>query len=149
MPNHVTTRCTVTGPVTDIAKFREQVFSIKDEEIYLDFDKIIPSPPILEEIDELSIIEEAAALILARADGEGPESLINLSQFLIKRVREDMNMPNASVGAVVTAYFAKYPKEEAQGRLRLQAILETGYGRWYPWSVDNWGTYCTLMASNW
>ena len=69
MPNHVTTRCTVTGPATDIAKFREQVFTIKNEETYLDFDKIIPSPPIVSEVEESSINEAAAALIVARADG--------------------------------------------------------------------------------
>jgi hypothetical protein len=58
MPNHVTTRCTVTGPVKDITAFRDLMFvsgkNERDEpDTNFDFEKIIPEPDAMKLLDEL------------------------------------------------------------------------------------------------
>jgi len=44
MPNHVTTRCIVTGPQPEIARFRELIFRFHDGDQILDFNEVIPMP---------------------------------------------------------------------------------------------------------
>ena len=124
-------------------KFRAQVFTIRNEKPELDFDKIIPAPPILRELEDSTIDEAAAALIIARVDRSQSSSEMRISvtdsKTKIKHVREEMNMPKGSIAALATAYFAKFPESEAQGRLWLLANLETGYSDLYDWLGENWG----------
>ena len=51
MPNHVTTRCTVTGPIADVDRFHAEVICVRDGDdiISVDFEKVIPMPAILKE----------------------------------------------------------------------------------------------------
>ena len=49
-------------------------------------------------------------------------------------------MRDAPIREVAAAYLAKHPEYETAGRLRLQAILETGFAGWYSWNIANWGT---------
>jgi hypothetical protein len=49
-------------------------------------------------------------------------------------------MLDAPIRDVAAAYLSKNPEYETAGRLRLQAILETGFASWYPWNIENWGT---------
>ena len=46
MPNHVITRCSVTGPFVDVERFRDTVIRVPEGEqkITLDFDQITPMP---------------------------------------------------------------------------------------------------------
>lgn len=49
MPNHVTTRCVVTGPAPSISVFK--AFHIgNDDELFLDFNTIVPEPEGLHEM---------------------------------------------------------------------------------------------------
>lgn len=144
MPNHVTTRCTVSGPVSDIAAFRQRCIVTKADDrgqtyTLLDFGSVIPMPAILEG-DESSFAEIGAALIILRAQRGAPFATGGMYKFEVDRVRADVGMPDDSINEVAAAYLAKHPDQEALGRQRLQAVLETGYASWYPWSIKHWGT---------
>jgi len=59
MPNHVTTRCIVTGPIGDVEQFRAAVICVskEDDEVTLDFHQIAPMPEIFKESADWSNAE--------------------------------------------------------------------------------------------
>lgn len=145
MPNHVTTRCTVTGPTTDLATFRARmIVTTADEKgepyTLLDFDKIIPAPAILSQIEESTVSEYGARLVILRAERGAPFETMGIYNTHIQRFRDEVAMRDAPIREVAAAYLAKHPEYETAGRLRLQAILETGFAGWYSWNIANWGT---------
>lgn len=143
MPNHVTSRCTVTGPAEDIVALRAQIFSLdEDQNLFFDFDKIIPMPVMLRKVEESNVSKQGAALIKLRADcnSHAPFAFGELYDFEVKRIRADVEMPTEHIQAVAKAYLTKHPEFEIKGAQRLQAILETGFASWYPWALENWGT---------
>lgn len=144
MPNHVKTRCTVTGPAESVAAFREQMIVTAEEEgksyTRLDFNKAVPSPSILSQIEESTVSEYGARLVILRAERGAPFETMGMYDTHIQRFRADVGMPDAPIREVAAAYLAKHPEYETAGRLRLQAILETGFAGWYSWNVENWGT---------
>jgi hypothetical protein len=102
-----------------------------------DFDKIIPAPTILDQIEESTVTEEGACLIILRAEGG---ECFKIIEWYDTHFRDDVGMPDAPIDEVAAAYLAKHPEYETAGRLRLQAILETGFAGWYSWNTANWGT---------
>jgi len=144
MPNHVKTRCKVSGDPKEIARFRKEVFSKSESEYdpddFLDFNKIIPMPEILKGSVSGTSAEYGAILILIAAKGGFGTSNYGLDKSRESCMRDEVKMPNAPMGAVAKAYLEKNPEYETDGRRRLQAILETGYTDWYEWSCDNWNT---------
>lgn len=141
MPNHVTTRCTVTGPAVDVAAFRAKMFALDEEgNLFFDFNKIIPMPLILRDIEESGVAKQGASLIQLRAERDAPFATGGMYEFEIERIRADVEMPRENIQAVAKAYLEKHPEFELKGSQRLRAILETGFASWYPWSIENWGT---------
>jgi hypothetical protein len=141
MPNHVTSRCKVTGPAEEIEKFRAQFFRtegrIADSDALLfDFGAAIPRPTILDAVEAGTISECGASLILFI---EGHEAAWD-KLYPVWQTRVSLAAPNASRQEAAKAYLLAHPDWETQGRLRLQALKETGYGDWYQWSIDHWGT---------
>jgi hypothetical protein len=106
-----------------------------------DFDKIVPAPPILNQIEAGSRSQLAAQLIILRGEHDAwfleP---FTTKDYAIAHIRGNVDMPDASMGKVAAAYLKKHPEEEEQGRLWLQSILETGHASWYSWNIANWGT---------
>ncbi len=139
MPNHVTTRCIVTGPQPEIARFRELIFRFHDGDQILDFNEVIPMPLAIRDSEASPKWEQAAELLLIRSD-----TLSNsrgLSPINVERIRADVGLPEpAPMSYVAAAYLEKHPDEEAAGKRRLLNIAETGYSDWYDWSCANWGT---------
>jgi hypothetical protein len=146
MPNHVTTRCIVTGPQSEIDRFREMTFRSDHGDQILDFNEIIPMPLSIRDSEASNTWEQAAELLLIRSD---PFSLGSrgLSSTNVERIRADVDLPEPTpMSYVAAAYLEKHPEEEAVGKQRLLNIVETGYPDWYEWSCANWGTkwnsYC-------
>lgn len=146
MPNHVTTRCTVVGPDDEIARFRSRMFVPKNNEhdgdsIDFDFGAVIPMPEALQGVEESGTSEYAARLIILRGERGAPFEKMGIYDTHIERIRKDAGLRfDAPMHKVAATYLANHPDEEAQGRKRLIAILETGYASWYPWCIKNWGT---------
>lgn len=139
MPNHVTTICIVTGPEDGVQRFKREIFDAHDAEgkDLFDFNRIIPMPPILEDT-ESGIAEQGAALIIYRAERGAP--FADHAEFWSKRVREDLLMQSAPISEVAKTWLTLHSEYEEAGKLRLRAILETGFASWYPWRIENWGT---------
>jgi hypothetical protein len=146
MPNHITTRITITGKDDNIKTFKDAALTrevdkhTKKPFLFLDFNKIVPCPVILQEVEESSTSEYAARLIILRGERGAPFETMGMYDSQIKRIRDEVGMPRDSIHQVAAVYLAKHPDEERQGRLRLQAIMETGFASWYPWNIKHWGT---------
>ena len=143
MPNHVTTRCTVTGPAEAILAFRAASIVPLDDGsgAFLDFNTVVPMPPILLEAEESTVADLGSKLILWLAGNEfSPPP--TLSPYESKAIAE----AGAKVATAprfdkcARAYLAAHPDVEKAGKARLQAIVETGHGSWYGWSIAHWGT---------
>jgi hypothetical protein len=140
MPNHVTTRCVVTGPQPEIDRFRELVFGFDRDDQFVDFNQVIPMPLSLRGSEAGGRSELAVELILLRSEvvslrGRG------LLPIEVERIRADVGIPKAGpMSVVAAAYLEKHPDEEAAGKRLLLSIVETGYPDWYEWSCANWGT---------
>lgn len=141
MANHVTTRCTVSGPSDAIAEFRALLFEGEGDDFTpFDFNKLVPMPAILREAESSTNAQYGAALILARAGdtksffGSG----VGIPDIWVGRMREETGVHH--MGEVARIYLAAHPEYEVEGMKRLRAVIETGYTDWYPWSNVNWGT---------
>lgn len=127
MPNHVTTRCIVTGPDSEIVRFHDLMFQkTKDpydpnskEILFFDFNQIIPMPP------QLRI--EADAWISPLENQHTFSTPMKAHLDKMREKSEDF-----------TPEFRKKIFENfIQG---IRNYLEFGYACWYDWSIHNWGT---------
>lgn len=147
MPNHVTTRCLITGPADEIMRFKTEMIG-KDKDStgewkLLDFNKAIPMPNCLKTAEEGSVAQDGAALVLLRGEAAAPFATGGLYPERIKRIREESGLPSPlkqRIADVAAAYLAKNPEYERQGRQRLANVAATGFASWYSWAVANWGT---------
>jgi hypothetical protein len=173
MANNVTTRCTVIGPATDVAAFRERMFIWDDRSeeflnwgfhtmsqklirsfppafvkrvteqgghMRFDFERLIPSPALVWQVEESNTSEHGARLILLRGQYVDRTETMGMPKSSIKYYRADVSMPKAPMHEVAAAFLQNNPEYEVAGRARLQALLETGYSGWYSWTIANWGT---------
>lgn len=144
MPNHVTHRCTVTGPAAIVQQFREECFIVdrgmtgsiydKPDTPSLDFQRIIPMPAALDGIE-------------AGSDSRwGYEAVTGKPFPDLYGMRDDMRARDMETAGCKT--FREYqeyvqrehPEQWALGLRVVQAIKETGYPTWYEWSIAKWGT---------
>lgn len=155
MPNHVTSRCVITGPADEVARFRERMIVTKLEErephwaadrqpqwfTTFDFGQIIPMPASIEASEASTAAEEGAVLIALRGDRGAPFATGGLYSNRIDWIRAEAGLdPRAHIADVAAAFLEKHPKWEAAGRTRLQALIDTGHTDWYSWSIAHWGT---------
>jgi hypothetical protein len=137
MPNHVTTRCIVTGPQTGIDQFRNRAFRVEDDETIFDFNAFIPMPAAIKGTQASTVAKEGAALIAVLHD-RAPTPVLRLDR--IKYMRKELCLPKASLTELAQAWLAKHPEYFHQGARRLGAIAQTGFADWYDWSNHHWGT---------
>jgi Ferredoxin-like domain in Api92-like protein len=147
MPNHVTTRCLVTGPDDAVEQFRKRAFRIEDGEPVFDFNAFVPMPAIVRDTRSGSTSEQGAALLCIVRDRAPPAGRGSfgtdggkLRAATVKHMREELGMPKATLKQVAKAWLAKYPEYAAEGEKQLQSIAETGFADWYTWSIHHWGT---------
>ena len=149
MPNHVTTRCVVTGSDENIKQFRDKAFLIKEKVMTFDFNSFIPMPPAVAETQSSTIAEEGAALV-SLTQGRSPLRLTafsgrysddtQLRPARITHMRETLNMPEAPPAELAKAWLEENPEYRIEGEKRLRAVAETGFADWYDWSCRHWNT---------
>lgn len=146
MPNHVTTRCIVYGNAGAVQAFRRRMIvfvsaggSTPGHQAF-DFNRIIPMPTILRDTDESSTARIGAALLNLRGSCPAPFETGGLYVTEIAGIRAAVSMPDAPISDVAAALLKQNSIYEEQGLRRLQALTETGFTSWYPWSVRYWGT---------
>jgi len=155
MPNHVTTRCVVTGPQAEVERFKARMIVDQMEEredwwpadrepkpfTTFEFNAVIPMPESLVGAEESSSAEEGLALIMARGSSIAPFAKLGLYDYQIERIRSVAGLAaDAAITEVAKAYLDANPEVEAAGQKRIKALAATGYTSWYPWSIANWGT---------
>lgn len=137
MPNHVTHRCVVKGPVERLIEFKERHFradpdTSAGDRATFDFNTIIPMPEILRNTESGSDVEFGLFAIGHRG----------LSQFSTS----PLTYPWVKEMGITTreqfkAYLEKDSPEAIPKALKaIQCIKETGHGSWYEWSLANWRT---------
>lgn len=120
MPNNVSTRCIVTGPDSEITRFRELMFKTYTENKELmtcfDFKRIIPMPPEIDlsEEDNLESLhaEIGQAMIQLRGKSGSTYATGDLYDYQVMRIRQELKMPQESISVVARAWLEKYPDGE-------------------------------------
>lgn len=144
MPNHVTTRCFVTGPADDLEAFRARMIvttEVEKREPYtrLDFEKIIPMPASAAEVVENGLAPDVIAILCESA------GVYEIWQRLLRFDREGHLGPwkglfNYEKGEISARLERAHPGCIANARAMARCFGETGHKSWYDWSIANWGT---------
>jgi hypothetical protein len=115
-----------------IASVREIMRTKQTEPLMrFDFEKIIPVPAIVRQIEESTASEQGARLIFLRGELGDPLETMGMAETSIEYFRADVDMPDAPIHEVAAAFLQNHPDYEAKGRLRLRALVEAGFAGWY------------------
>lgn len=157
MPNHVTHRIVVSGPPSQISRFRQLAILDKmterpthwsaDREFTpepyttFDFNAFITMPECLRDSTEDTDGELGVKMIIARSYTLSQMSDLGIfaaEQWINHYVDEGVYADRLQ--KLATLYLAKHPEIEEAGRAQLRRLAESGYTSWYPWSIAKWGT---------
>ena len=141
MPNHVTHRMTVTGPVDEVARFKSTCIVERSGKNYagedeqwteFDFNTLIPMPEILRGSEEGSHASFGYEAITGRPYPGSFGSMLHFPWVV------DLGITNH---AQLLAYAKKSrPEWIKAGEQAIAAQKATGHTSWYPWAIENWGT---------
>jgi hypothetical protein len=135
MPNHVTTRCIITGPTEDIKRFHSSLIQIPEggAELTLDFERIIPLPEVIKNTDNARDIDLGIEILTG-----SPTPDMAKSSYLTWPWAQKLGISTLSE---LRAWVEKErPEALESGRKALEALEQTGCYDWYDWSVENWGS---------
>jgi hypothetical protein len=128
MPNWCSNNIVVTGPVEEIAHFRQTCIRQNEKgESYFDFNSLIPMPKILEGTVAGGAVDDAL-LVLGRDDlawipGPLEERMKYWKVTNIEALKEKVG-----------------PEAFENARQSIEAFEQTGAPNWYVWANINWGT---------
>lgn len=127
MPNWCENTITIQGSRENIKHFLD---TVKGEEECIDFNKIIPMPPELKEVDSYGSLEKDMELVKKEISGE----------TLTAEEQENLNLleNGPSMGK-------NSGKENA--KLALFCLEHYGAKDWFDWSVQHWGVKWTASNS--
>lgn len=151
MPNHVTTKFTVEGRPSDVARFllthithHEPDGSGEGPEWQLDFNTIIPKPACLEGIPSSSDVSLAVEALTGKTPEELSGKGLEFKDFFPRskwtaerKANHQKQLDNLS------------DEQLAMGKRAIQAIEECGYFDWYFWCIDHWGTKWGAYSFRW
>ena len=126
MPNWCDNDLTISGPTLRV---HECLAAIKNDEDVIDFEKIIPMPPILK--DTKSPTDWRIHYILKIPDSFHGESLI-------RRTMEEEGVTDEE--AFKDHLLSKYSVLKSEYDQVKIALEQTGSCNWYDWSIEHWGT---------
>jgi hypothetical protein len=155
MPNHVTSKITVSGPAEDVAAFK--ALMIREEptlygqfhadpalrgqptgetETIFDFGRIIPRPEILERTEESG--DSALGLFALGVENSETTFGFPAPNPLTYPWVKDLGIETREQ---MLAWLEKErPEAIAAAKTAIEAKKLTGHTSWYPWSIANWGT---------
>lgn len=140
LPNHVTNRVIVTGPVDAVSSFRHRSIRRDGDEPKFDFNTLIPRPKILDNTTSGGWVNQGIALL----EGDLSEYIYRASRMSVNQhgaphKKKDLAKLNTREDWIAWAEVHD-PQCVAEGRLALAAEEETGYRDWYTWCTQNWNT---------
>lgn len=142
MPNICATRCTVTGPLETIARFRTDCIrphSVDSTGVGLDFEAILPSPQILHEPPWAgdSRVSDGLAVLGVTLPGGGTfaETLEGMMERYPWVRREGIT----TTEALKTWLVAQHPECIALAEAAIAKVRATGYRYLNHWRDDHWG----------
>jgi hypothetical protein len=130
MPNHVTTRCVITGQSEALARFLEtHIRPDSDADPRLDFNTIIPMPDCLKGTISGGFVDIGIEVLTGKPSPFRSGSLLD-------QVPEDQRSPEK-----LRAWIEKNrPGAIAEAEKALFAYEQTGFRDWYEWSLAHWDT---------
>ena len=140
MPNHVTNILTITGPEELVAKIKSEISGSYDdgEQMYIDFNKIIPRPDSLNITSGRSTSNGIAILKYRAGDPTAINGIMGYQWATEFATPEDLINYMLEKGSANL--------EEAQKAL--DNIRDYGHQDWYSWSTSNWGTKWNAYSQN-
>jgi len=139
MPNHVTTRCIITGPDKELGRLHTTLIRVPegDDEETLDFELITPMPETLKS----TIAGKDADLGIEILTGE-PQPCIfddfgSDSYLDFHWIRE---LGITSIDQLRAWAEKERPNAMEAGKAAIAAHRETGFYDWCDWRLVNWGT---------
>ena len=132
MPNHVINKLFIDASPIKLAEIKNAIAG-KEDNPYIDFNKVIPMPKCLEDSTSGGREHHARALILKlQADATLKELYdIDKDQFW-KNVQKHVKIPDDAM------YYATDFIDDMKKYLDIHE--KTGYTSWHNWCVDKWGT---------
>lgn len=131
MPNHITSRLTISGDAQEVAKVFDFIKSDQPDKNgnyrLFDLNKVIPKPSALD-IDSSSTGEDGAKYLLGLSGNILERTEYMQSQHFARMKEMEQKYPNMFEGAI------------RLGKQRLHNIAEYGHTDWYTWRIENWGT---------
>jgi hypothetical protein len=146
MPNHVSHRVVVTGPIQEVTRFRNTLFKIPDRDAEeedggretFDFNQLVAMPASVRATTSGSLTNYGLFIL-------GRDDLVSHDLFG-QGVEHWLELPWVKEAGITTveglrAYFKeKYPGAVPVGEAAIKAYEETGFLSWYEWSLHHWGT---------
>ena len=126
MPNYVVNKLTIKGDDNEIEKM---LLEIENDNEHIDFNKIVPMPTELSEIDESSRTYEYLTYYLTKTEQ---------TQFI-----EEISKNHSSMR--YSKFFIENKTDEElntmfkEGERFFNIYKKYGFVSWYPWAIHNWG----------
>lgn len=140
MPNIVTSRCTVTGPLETIARFRVECIrrqGVDAGQVGLDFEAVLPSPEILHGSLESSNVSDGLAVLGVTLPGGNPFSAETLEGMLAYPWVRQAGITTTE--ALKAALLARDPGCAAAAEAAINRVRATGYRSLNAWRGAHWG----------
>ena len=160
MPNHVTSKLTLTGPAQQIYYFvgmhivnhppQEQkrwdgTTYIEPAYRSFDFNTVIPMPASLDGVEDSSRMKDAVEFLTGKSPEElqlakNPKDRHALQALGFRDMFRKNDSPEKQAEDKRIREAQLRPEDIEMGHRAIAAIEECGHPTWYGWSIENWGT---------
>jgi hypothetical protein len=147
MPNHYTSRCTVTGQKDSIDRFSKLVFKPDEKEgMRFDLSSIVPIPTCFP--DEEGVSPLPAEVLELLIDGPGASTVWRHFQRLRPQIGEWRGLVGFENGEMAKIIDEAFPGSVDKARIVAKCYGETGYFNVIDWAYGEWGTKWNAYRTN-